>query len=469
MVQITLRNDKAKIVCPTAHLIKLRNEFRIRVPGAWFSDAFRKRTWDGYAHYITEAGYFALGLLPGVIEKLDKFGFDYEIDDLRQTIKPNKVVTKFKKVELRGYQLDAVNSLVHNKVGKIPFQRGVLNEATNAGKIIIAASIFKTYPDDSKLIFIVNREHLYKQSRKELTELIGDKEMGHIGPDGVKWNRFMICMAQTLSKGNYHSKLPQFDICIIDECHYASSPSYKYILNGLDGSSVRIGMSGTPFKHKDKNKNQRILSFFGPATHVTTNKQLIDQGFSTPMVVTILEGNTLVKIPGDYKAEETEGLIMSKERNGKVIKRVRQHINKGRSPLLLICKFHNHTELLFKRVKKAFPELRVNYIHVKVKNRMQILEQFREGELDILVSSKLIKEGQNLPLIKAVVNASGGDSAIDVLQIVGRALRKHKSKKKVYYDDFFDEGSYLKRHSKHRIKELKGQEFKLIQKYGKGR
>ena len=110
--------------------------------------------------------------------------------------------------------------------------------------------------------------------------------------------------------------------------------------------------------------------------------------------------------------------------------------------------------------------MRVNYIHVKVKNRLEILDQFKKGDIDILISSKLIKEGQNLPLIKAIVLACGGDSLIDLLQIIGRGLRKHKSKKVVYIDDFYDKGAYLERHSKHRVKELKKQQFKVIHKNG---
>ncbi len=464
MVQIILKNDKAKLVCSGADLLKLRNMNRIRVPGAWYAPSYRNRTWDGFAYYVTTAGYFQMGLLPKIIDQLKKLDFDYEIDDLRETVEPEKVITKFGKMVARGYQKDAVKSIVYNKVEGVPFQRGILNEATNAGKTLIAASLFKTYPDYLKLIFIVNREHLFKQVLAELPSLIDKREIGYIRGSEVKWGRFMVCMAPTLSKGNYSDKLSEFDICIIDECHYASSPTYKYILANLENCSVRVGMSGTPLKHKDKNKNEKILSFFGPETHITTNQDLIKAGFSTKPIVTIMPGNTKIKIPGDHLEEQNKGLIFSKERNARVLKRLRHHVKKGRTPLLLICKFHNHTELLYKKVKKAFPDLRVNYIHVKVKNRLQTLEKFREGKIDILVSSKLIKEGQNLPLIRALTLAAGGDSLIDIIQIVGRALRKHKSKKVVWIDDFKDIGTYLGRHSKHREKELKAQGFKIVHK-----
>lgn len=464
MVQIILKNDKAKLVCNAATLIKLRNKNRIKVPGAWYAPSFRNRSWDGFKYFVSTSGYIQMGLFPKIISQLKEMNEDIEVDDLRDTVEPEKLITKFGKMVIRGYQKDAVRSIIYNQVEGIPFQRGVLNEATNSGKTLMAACLFKTYPDHLKLIFVVNREHLYKQVLNELPELIDKREVGYIGPNGVKKGRFMVCMAQTLGNGKHTELLNQFDICIIDECHYASSKTYDYILARLESCSVRVGMSGTPFKHKDKIKNEKILSFFGPETHVTTNKDLIDAGFSTRPIVTILPGNTLIKIPGDHIEEQNQGLIFSKERNGRVIKRVKHHIKKGRHPLLLICKFHNHTELLYKKVKKAFPDLKVDYIHVKVKDRLERLERFREGKTDILVSSKLIKEGQNLPLIRALTLAAGGDSLIDVIQLVGRALRKHKSKKVVYIDDFKDIGTYLGKHSRHRIKELKAQKFKVIEK-----
>lgn len=465
MITINVNNAKCKVECTLEELRFLRDKMRIRVPGAFFSDAFRRRVWDGFSYYITESGYMATGLLPKLSKILNDKNWEYRIVDKRvYGIPKTKLPKKLGKLVLRDNQLESVKSVINNYHEGLYFPRGVLDEATNFGKSLTAAALFKSYPSDKKMILIVNRKHIYLQLITEIKELIGD-EVGYIDDKGnIKWNRFMIFMAQTLVN-NIHklrNQLSQFDICVVDECHYASSPTYKEILLVLDNCTVRVGMSGSPFDHKDKNKNERILSFFGPTLHETTNDDLIKLGFSTKPIVTICEGNTLVKLPGEYKEEETKGLIKSKERNGKVLKRVKHHHKKGRLPMLVICKFHNHTELIYKKVKKEFPELRVNYIHVKVKNRMKILKDFKEGKLDILVSSKLIKEGQNLPLIKSLIIAAGGDSVIDILQLVGRALRKHDSKSVVYIDDFKDIGAYLARHSKHRIKVYKDEKFKIL-------
>lgn len=468
MVKILLNNSKSKILGTVEEIHLLRAKFRIRAVGCFFSPAFRNRTWDGFVYYVTEAGYFSTGMFPKILDWMKQENWDYEIEDQRERFKSLNEVAQVGDLTLRDYQKESVESILFNKVEGISFPRGILDEATNAGKSAIAASIFKSYSEKRSLIFIVNRQHLYKQLKKEMGELVGNNEMGWVGSDGVKWNRFMICMAQTLSKGirQYSSQLSKFDIVICDEVHNCSSNTYKYLLQALENCYVRVGMSGTAFGHKDKNKNEKILSFFGPILHKTSNDDLIKAGHSTKPLVTILEGNTTVKIPGHYKEEELLGLIKNKERNSTLIKRLKHHKKKKRNFIMVICKFHNHTELVYKKVAKAFPELKVHYIHVKVKDRLKKIEDFRNGKFDILVTSKLIKEGQNLPLVQVIINASGGDSFIEVLQVLGRGTRKDKSKKVIYIDDFFDQGAYLQRHSKHRIKWYKAEKFKVVLKYG---
>lgn len=464
MVTIYLDNNKCKIDCTLVELKKFRNDFRIRAAGAFFAEAFRNRTWDGFVQYITEAGYIVTGLVPDFVSYLEKNSIKYKIIDKRIPIKAGTIPDKIGKLELRGYQRDSVLSVITNKVGGVEFYRGLLNEATNAGKTLLGASLYLSF-NKQPTIILINRTFIYEQLIQELTAILGN-QVGYIGPKGIKWGNFMICMAPTLKNHliKFSFQLSQFKVAIVDECHYAGSPTYKAILDRLSNCFVRIGLSGTSQDHKDKNKKRKIQSYFGNILHVTKNHELIELGFSTPPQIAIIDGNSKVKIKGDYKEELTKGLTHSNERNLRVVKRVNYHLKRKRIPMLVIAKYHNHTELLFKKISKKYPELNISYIHTKVKNKAKVLADFKNGKIDILVSSLLIKEGQNLPLIKSMIVASGGDSVITTLQLVGRALRTHKTKDKVYIDDFMDDGHYLKRHSRRRIKTYKLEKFKIINK-----
>lgn len=448
-------------------LTEIQADFKIRANGYFWSPAFRSGQWDGYVKYISDAGYFGTGLWPKIKAYLDKKKYNYLVHDYRETNHTYKIPKELPGAIPREYQIQAARDVLENKVGDVWFPRGISNQATNAGKTIFAALLYKAFRGQVKCLFIVNRVHLYRQGLEELPKLIGE-DVGGIGPGGkVKLRPFTIASVQTLTTkvAKYREVLRNYDIVIVDECHYAPSKSYQRILTALDNATIRVGMSGTPLKHRDKNRNEKVREYFGEEVTTVSNKELIDKGYSTKPIVTILDGNLDVIIPGDADGEVKSGIIRNPKRTKAILKRVKHHTTKGRTPMLVVGKFHDHVELLYKKIAKRYPDLRVEYIHVGVPNRLKILKDFKEGKVDILVSSLLIKEGANLPLIRALVYAAAGDSSIVLLQIIGRALRKHKSKKRVYIDDFMDVGAYLKRHSKRRLIELKAQGFKIIEKH----
>jgi superfamily II DNA or RNA helicase len=190
----------------------------------------------------------------------------------------------------------------------------------------------------------------------------------------------------------------------------------------------------------------------------------MDMGYSTPIVVKIIKGNTKVKMKGDYDEEYRQGITRSRERTRMSLQRAEFYLRRGCYPILIVGRYHEHVERLYNSFQARFGDkYRVAYIHHKIKDRKEILDRFKSGEIDILIASLIIKLGQNMPLIGYLQNAAGGDSQINALQLVGRAIRIHESKKKVYYEDFYDVGHYLLRHSKHRMAYYKKQGFKVIE------
>jgi superfamily II DNA or RNA helicase len=463
MVTLHIGPSKSQVEGAQVYLKELREEFKLRSPGYFYSNKWRLRQWDGYVRYITERGYYPTGLSEDIVKYLIKKNIKYSIKLQREPLGVYPIPRKLGKLELRPYQLNAVKAVVTKSLKGNPFPRGILHEATNAGKNLIAAALFRAYGPYVRLIFIINRTHIYQQAIQELGELLPG-EIGWIGPNrDIKYNRFMVCMAQSLVSQikSLKQTFYQFDICIVDECHYASSKTYKVLLEKLEYAQVRVGMSGTPLKHSDKIKNMNIIAYFGNILHTTHNIELISKGYSTPVQVTIVKGNTKVFKNCSYKEEEERGIVNNEQRNKRAIKRIMLRVKQGNMPILVVCKYHYHTEQIYKLVKSTFPELKVNYIHVKVKDRLERLEKFKQGKYHILVSSLLIKEGKNLPLTKAIVYLAAGSSAITILQVIGRLLRKHKSKQKVYFDDFRDKGKYLSKHTRKRLKEYKLEGFTI--------
>ena len=463
MVRIELNNNKFKLIGKVKILNKIYERMKVKHPNQWYLRSYMEPGWDGKIKYLSDAGYARTGLLPMVINLLKEYKRNYEIIDFRKKLEFNEIPLEVGEFKARNYQIEAVESIIYNKIGGVSFRRGVIGAAVNAGKTLIAAMVYKSFPEARALILINNRE-LYNQFMDDMPLMFGEK-WGYMQGQKVKWEKIMICMTPTLRNNleRYSSKLAEYNMVIFDECHLITSKTNKKVVTALYNTMIRIGLSGTPFNHKDPTKNMDVRAFFGDEVYNIKSIELMGMGYSTPVVIKIIKGNTKIKIKGDYDEEYKQSITRSQKRTEMSLQRAGFYLRRGCSPILIVGRYHEHVESLYDNFKKRFGgEYNIEYIHHKIKDRKEILDRFKAGRIDILISSLIVKLGQNIPLIKYMQNAAGGDSAINALQLVGRAIRIHKSKEKVYFEDFWDSGYYLQKHSRHRINYYKGEDFKVI-------
>lgn len=477
MIQIIVNNSKCQLEgIGIPRLKKLRAEplMCIRVPGAFFSPAFKNRRWDGKFYFITERGVFDTGKLPQVIGYLKSYGEPIKIRDMRLGFKPRYVVKRLQNFTLRDYQLKAQLALTNNKVGGIMFPIGFIKAATNAGKTLISASIHRAY--SRKTLFIINSKDLLQESLREIPEYLPGK-VGYITAEGIKWNDFMIVMVKTAYNKTHEiiSKLKEYDVCIVDEGDLATSKTYTTVLKNLFHCYVRVALSGTQFTKlaKDKLKREKIRALFGENIFEITNKELMDEGHSSKVEVTIVDGNKeIIGKKGYWKEEYNDGITNNPKRHNRIFKRVDRHLKKGHVPMMIFCQYHDHIKNLYYYLMHKYSvgintgALKIAWVHHKHPDRASIVDDFRVGNIDILVGSFILKRGKNFPLTRYILNAGAGDSFTNILQgPIGRATRTHKSKEITYIEDMFDQGLYLKSHSKHRRIAYRNEGFKVIDKF----
>lgn len=465
-VKLVLNNNKCKIDCSLRLLNELDKKFAIKNPNAFHIRRFMQKGWDGKMHYITEAGYIKSGLVPKLYNHLISEGHNVTFEDYRlETVDP-ELPEKIGEHTPRDYQADAINSIINNRVGDIPFRIGVIDAATNAGKTTIMAGIHLAFKRKLKTIVLINDGDLFEQFIKELPLLVGE-DFGCVRGKVKKWNKFTIAMVQTLAQNikEYEHELSQFEIALVDEADLADNKTYKKVIQNLYNTSVRVGLSGTIYMSKlkkDEMNNENLRSFFGDILFKITKKEMVEKGHSTNLVIKIIPGNKLPGIKGDFKAEYDKCIVNNEARHKVSYDRAMFNAKRGRLPMLIICQFHKHIENLYKYYKSQNSNLRIECVHHETKDRQKLLGEFREGKIDILIASFIVKRGKNFPLLKYLQNAASSDSNETISQLMGRLERKHESKSKAYMEDIFDEGCYLKRHSKHRINYYKKEQFKVI-------
>lgn len=116
----------------------LNAQFSVFVPGAFYTPQFKLGVWDGYKRFFDLNGKTYLAFIDKIVEYLVLNGYDITLDDSRKALpNPTKRATidQFshlvgyggKPIEMRPYQVDAVNAMVENG-------RGVGLSATGSGK-----------------------------------------------------------------------------------------------------------------------------------------------------------------------------------------------------------------------------------------------------------------------------------------------------------------------------------------------
>lgn len=456
---------------------KLYQEFAVRHPNAFYLRTRQRgmQNWDGKIHYITKTGQFKMGLLPKVYERCIEMGIKPKVVDMRQPLpKVNKVVTSIGKYKLRPEQEKAVKAVINNRVGNTLFQIGVLDYTVNAGKTLIMSSLYLSYKKQLKTLLITNDSDWLNQAREEFKQYLPGEDITFVQGKVLNWSNFTIGMVQSISRNMrfYQQELSKIDMVLVDEADQGGSKQYQNVLTRLFNTRVRIGLSGTIYMSKlakDKVKNMNLECFFGKVIAEFKLKDSIKKGYSTKTIVKMVPskpwyGNWESECVS-YKEIYDDSITLNKYARKMAYARLRWNINQGRYPALVVCKHIAHCENLYKFFKKKLGDAyNISYVHVNTpsKLRQQIMKDFREGKIDILVSTTIIARGKNFPKLKYLLNTASMDSQEKSIQFLGRLVRTDESKNKVYLDDLHYPGNYLSRHGRHRKQYYQKQELKVI-------
>lgn len=237
----------------------------------------------------------------------------------------------------------------------------------------------------------------------------------------------------------------------VDEAHHAASPVYRDILRLCVRANYRLGLTGTVDKHdrrghsvnSDAAKLHRyhLESFLGPVLDRVTNAELIDLGVSAkpriyvvsdrrgvgPMVLTPpptkdSAGNVL---PGynPYKEVFTRAVIRDERYLTTVVEAMRLFIDQGFPPFVF-----SHSVEQLKAIQAHAKTLQVPvdllYGADSLDKRAHVLREYVERQDRGLLASSIFDEGADVPAIRAIFLAGARKSPIELLQRLGRGVRK---------------------------------------------
>lgn len=264
-----------------------------------------------------------------------------------------------------------------------------------------------------------------------------------------------------------------FDLGLFDESHRASGVGENAMFTiALEDSNIpikkRIFLTATErvvskaLKEKYEQTGATVYSMdnseqYGPTFHSYNFGQAISEGVIAKykmVVCTIAEdevGDLLQQYFGkvniDSSGEEREAtveqillkVIMAKAYDELGITKTVAYLNRVSAAKRFVSEHSNDVSLtdVFSQVAPQIAEhdLYVNAVDgtMSAKDRKIIMDRFAAAAYGVLANAKVLSEGVDIPEIDAVFFANPKTSSVDIIQAIGRALRKKPGVDKTAY------------------------------------
>lgn len=381
-------------------------------------------------------------------------------------------------IKLRMYQqecIDAiVNTLKSKKTNKI-----AVSVATGGGKTVIFGKAIpylleiKRYSEDTAngILVAVHRRELANQTvntLKSLGVVDEDRIFLEMGKSKVDVSRtfldprpfVIVASVPTLFRTN--SRIDDYDVSrfkalIIDECHHGVSDGYKFICQSLNCLKKQHA------SNTDTSKEPFLLGFSATMARAdrVPLKQVFDEIVFEKGIASLIQENHLcdfewnsvslglnledVEIRGnDFRLDSLAKHVNTSEINIIVLKtylKFKSEKPESYKSLLVFCVNVQH----MKDLSQLFRHNGINAQYVsgetKISERDSIVNDFREGKIQVLFNCGVFTEGTDIPNIDSIFLLRPTKSKPLLVQMVGRGLRLHKGKEKLLVTDFVDNKS----------------------------
>lgn len=451
----------------------LREYMSVKVPGSFFAARAMKFHWDGMKYFLTKRGAMATGFLPTLLNYLDEDypDLDITICDLRQNMPKFKsefvsMIGSREITEQYVHQKDiiqAYNNVILFRGQEIYFPRGVADAATNAGKTAVIAGIYLNLQTKENMLITIHRKTVYRELVAYFESVF--QEVGQINDKEYKIKPITIAMIQSLYKHidsmTLMKDLATFTVLAVDEAHRAGSMMYSKVLVHCP-ASMRVFLSGSAFDSDDVVGKMTEVGLSGPQLIKISKRYLMDRGISVPLQIHMHLCNTVLYYPILAYDDCVRMLIhQSVERVALMHKIIKERVSLG--PILIAVEETEHG--LFIRDYLASMGIRVEITHSKDREIVPKVDAFRDGQIDVLISTGVLKEGVNLPKIVTIIFAAAGKSRVYIKQWLGRGERLDESRFCVEIHDFYDIGPFVQKHSIQRIRLYNSEELEVIYHY----
>jgi superfamily II DNA or RNA helicase len=307
---------------------------------------------------------------------------------------------------------------------------------TGGGKTLVFAEIARRL--GLTTLIIAHREELLRQATEKFHLIDPTAIIGQVGAGRHEWGApITVASVQTISRPEHLKALQRFGyrLVIIDECHHSAADGYLSVLKTLSEAFL-VGVTATP----DRLDRQDISSIFGEPVFTMGIVEMVEQGYLCNLrafaVKTTTSLDTLHTQAGDFKQDELEEVVDTKERNERVVRAYLEHA-RGRPALCFAV-----TVLHAQHLAETFAHFRVRAAMVcgetPSEERRRLLHAYEQGEIEVLCNVGVLTEGYDAPQTSCIILARPTQSRALFVQCIGRGARLAPGKRDCLILDITD-------------------------------
>ncbi len=317
---------------------------------------------------------------------------------------------------LRPYQLDIRRRVLD---GWRKHCSIMVQMPTGTGKTHLLASIVKD--TDGTVWIVAHRRELVEQIEETVARYGLRKEDGKVRVMSIQW------LARHWE--DMKDELP--DLIVIDEAHHALADTYRELWRRWP-EARKLGMTATPCR---MNRNG-FTDLFETLIASDSIADFIRQGWLSAFDYVSIrpdsEDQQLVDslskrgTDGDYQIKEMDAVLNRRPGIGRLYESVRRYANGKKGIVYAISIAHA------RNIAAYYSHKGVNAVAIDSRTpaplRKQMVEDFRQGNIRVLVNVDVFSEGFDCPDVEFVQMARPTLSLAKYLQQVGRGLRRTEGK-----------------------------------------
>lgn len=420
----------------------------------------------------------------------------------------NLTATQKEPKQPAAHQYQALNKLQKWYQDKNSNPGGILVLPTGGGKTFAAMRFLCTHPlsHGYKVLWLAHTHHLLDQAfsslesevklirnKRELNVRVVSGTKGHFRPSQIETSDdVLICTLQTITRAySDNEQVIQFLkaagnklFVVFDEAHHSPAPSYCRLITGLrkdHANMYLLGLTATP-THTNKRKVGWLNTLFPQGIlYQISPKELMAAGvLAKPIFETACTSvqpdfdenkyKEWVKDFRDVPEEIITKLAENQERNALIAKTYADNKDRYGKTIIFTDRWFQ-CEQLSNFIKQQNPKINVGtvYTHIDAdpgsadarntrgkSENAEVLEKFRNNQLDVLINVRMLTEGTDVPDVQTVFLTRQTTSQILMTQMVGRALRgpQFKGTEEAYIVSFIDDWQHIINWAEYEIEKI---------------